>query len=62
MNLKSNHILIPVDFSEQSLIAISQSYNIARLYNSEITLLHVIDEDFLVKLKSGANKIARSPT
>jgi nucleotide-binding universal stress UspA family protein len=52
MNSKSNHILIPVDFSEQSLIAVSQSYNIARLYNSEITLLHVIDEDFLDKLKS----------
>lgn len=52
MNTKSNHILIPVDFSEQSLIAVSQSYNIAHLYNSELTLLHVIDEDFLHKLKS----------
>lgn len=52
MNTKSNHILVPVDFSEQSLIALRQSYNIARFNNSDITLLHVIDEDILSKLKS----------
>lgn len=52
MNSKSNHILVPVDFSEQSLIALRQSYNIARFNNSDITLLHVIDEDLLTKLKS----------
>lgn len=40
----SNKILVPVDFSEQSLIALDQSYNIAREYNAEITLLNVIDE------------------
>lgn len=40
-----NHIVIPVDFSEQSLIAINQTYNLARLTKSDITLLHVIDGD-----------------
>ncbi len=40
----TNKILVPIDFSEQSLIALEQSYNIAREYNAEITLLHVIEE------------------
>ena len=40
-----NHILVPVDFSEQSLIALAQSYNLARLTKSEITLIYVIDDD-----------------
>ncbi|MFP4664824.1 MAG: universal stress protein [Bacteroidales bacterium] len=35
-------ILVPVDFSEQSMIALEQSYNIARLVNARIILLHVI--------------------
>lgn len=47
-----NHILIPIDFSEQSLIALKQSYNIARFKNSDLTLLHVIDVDFIDKFKS----------
>jgi nucleotide-binding universal stress UspA family protein len=40
----TNKILVPIDFSEQSLIALEQSYNIAREYHAEITLLHVIEE------------------
>lgn len=40
-----NHIIVPVDFSAQSKIALNQSYNLARLTNSAITLIHVIDED-----------------
>lgn len=35
-------ILIPVDFSDQSMIALEQSYNIARYAKARITLLHVI--------------------
>jgi nucleotide-binding universal stress UspA family protein len=40
-----NHILVPVDFSEQSFIALAQSYNLARLTKAEITLIYVIDDD-----------------
>jgi nucleotide-binding universal stress UspA family protein len=40
-----NHIVIPIDFSEQCLIALNQTYNLARLTKSDITLLHVIDGD-----------------
>ena len=39
-----NHILVPVDFSEQSLIALGQSQNLARLTRAELTLIYVIEE------------------
>jgi nucleotide-binding universal stress UspA family protein len=38
-------ILVPTDFSEQSMIALGQSYNLARLNNAAITLLYVIEEE-----------------
>lgn len=44
MSNLNNQILVPIDFSEQSLIALGQSYNLARLSKSEIVLLHVIDD------------------
>ena len=37
-------ILVPIDFSEQSLVALEQSYNLARLGKRSITLLHVLPE------------------
>jgi len=42
-----SRILVPVDFSEQSLIALKQSFNLARFTRSEILLVHVIDRDLL---------------
>lgn len=36
------NILVPVDFSEQSLLALEQSYSMSRMANAEITLLHII--------------------
>jgi len=56
----NNHILVPIDFSEQSIIALKQSYNIARFSKSAITLVHVIDEDIInpiISLFSGKNDI-----
>lgn len=44
----TNKILVPVDFSEQSLIALDQSYNLAKEYNAEITLLYVIEDNSLL--------------
>ena len=40
----TNKILVPIDFSEQSLIALEQSYNLAKRFHAEITLLHVIED------------------
>lgn len=39
-----NEILVPIDFSDQSLIALGQSFNLAREYNAEILLLYVMEE------------------
>lgn len=39
-----NSILVPTDFSEQSLVALEQTYNLAYLNNINITLLHIIPE------------------
>lgn len=42
MLIKENHsILIPVDFSKQSYIAVKQSYNLAKFTRSKIILMHV---------------------
>ncbi len=37
-------ILIPIDFTEQSLLAIKQSYNLAKYTHSKILLLHVYEK------------------
>lgn len=37
-------ILIPIDFSELSLLAIKQSYNLAKYTHSKIVLLHVYEK------------------
>ncbi len=39
-----NSILVPTDFSEQSLVALEQTYNLAYLNKINVTLLHVIPE------------------
>ncbi len=42
-----NNILVPVDFEDLSLVALEQSYNMARLLKLEITLLYVIEDSGL---------------
>ncbi len=44
MSANKSKILVPVDFSEQSLIALEQSYNLAQNSDSEIVLLYVVEE------------------
>lgn len=39
-----NTILVPTDFSEQSFVALEQTYNLAYLHHVGITLLYVIPE------------------
>jgi nucleotide-binding universal stress UspA family protein len=58
--MSESHILIPIDFSEQSLIALEQSYNLARFTNSTITLLDTADhaERDASKLSKLAEEIA----
>ena len=51
--MSTKKILVPIDFSEQSLIAMEQSYNLTREYKAELTLLYVIEDDgFITKFFS----------
>lgn len=58
-------IIVPIDFTEQSTIALGQSYNLAKEYGAEILLLHVMDESplsavlskkYLSEIKKDAQK------
>jgi nucleotide-binding universal stress UspA family protein len=42
-NFNIQRVLIPVDFSDTSLLALEHAVFMARLYKAEITLLHVIE-------------------
>lgn len=46
MAVLKNHILVPIDFSDQSMIALGQSYNLARLTMADLTLINVIDDSY----------------
>lgn len=44
-------ILVPVDYSEQSIVALEQAIGLSKVFNSEIHVLNVISEEFsLAKL------------
>jgi nucleotide-binding universal stress UspA family protein len=45
----ANNILIPVDFNETSLVAIEQSYNLARFLNLSLVLLYVNEEPSFIR-------------
>lgn len=74
MYTSTETILVPIDFSEQSMIALEQSYNIARYIKARITLLHVItgklkaesenliEKDTLDDLTDRLNNISNSVT
>jgi len=61
-------VLIPIDFSKQSLIAIKQSYNLAKYTHSKIILLHVFEQtgeesfDALNKLSRQTEQESGVPT
>jgi nucleotide-binding universal stress UspA family protein len=47
MSSNPNSLLIPLDFNEQSMIALEQSYNMAKLLGYEIVLLYVLEDSDL---------------
>lgn len=61
-------ILVPIDFTEQSLLAIKQSYNLARYTNSKLLVLHVYENqgeenyDKLAKLTKETESESGIPT
>ncbi len=58
MDSYNNNILVPLDFSEQSLIALGQSYNLARFTKSKLVLLHVLTEKSEKDIESTLQKRA----
>ena len=42
---KKNYLLVPIDSTDQTVIALKQSYNLARYTHSEVVLLHVFESD-----------------
>ena len=54
-----NRILVPIDFSAQSLIALGQSYNLARITKAEITILFVSEKSSF--FKSGTSEERNKP-
>jgi nucleotide-binding universal stress UspA family protein len=61
-------ILIPIDFTKQSLLAIKQSYNLAKYTHSRLLLLHVYEKsetdsnEALAKLCAQTEKESGVPT
>lgn len=42
---KKNSIVVPIDSTEQTIVALKQSYNLARYTNSQIVLVHTFEQD-----------------
>ena len=51
-------ILIPIDFTKQSLAAIKQSYNLAKYTHSKLVLLHAYEKD-LDKSQDALTKLTK---
>ena len=45
----ANKILVPIGFSEQSILALGQALNLAKIKNSDVVLLSVIKEQSILK-------------
>jgi nucleotide-binding universal stress UspA family protein len=48
MSTSQKKVLVAVDFSEQSHVALGQAYNLSKQIGAEIVLLHVIDDSGFV--------------
>jgi len=49
MSILSGKILVPIGFSEQSMIALDQAFNLAKIKNSKVVLLSVIEEQNMIQ-------------
>ncbi|MBT5698670.1 MAG: universal stress protein, partial [Flavobacteriales bacterium] len=43
MSNTASKILVPIGFSEQSMVALGQAFNLAKIKNSEVVILSVIE-------------------
>ena len=47
--MSASKILVPIGFSEQSMVALGQAFNLAKIKNSDIVLLSVIEEQSMIQ-------------
>jgi nucleotide-binding universal stress UspA family protein len=47
--MSASKILVPIGFSDQSMIALGQAFNLAKIKNSEVILLSVIEEQNMMQ-------------
>jgi len=59
MSNSTNSILVPIDSTEQTIIALNQSYNLARLTQSKIVLLTVDEDDNSVAAQKKLAELAK---
>ncbi|MEE2930922.1 MAG: universal stress protein [Bacteroidota bacterium] len=49
MSVSTNKILVPIGFSDQSIIALNQALNLARIKKSKLVLFSVIEESSIIE-------------
>ena len=47
--MSASKILVPIGFSEQSMVALGQAFNLAKIKNSDIVLLSVIEQQSMIQ-------------
>jgi len=47
--MSANKILVPIGFSEQSILALGQAFNLAKIKNSDVVLLSVVKEQSMMQ-------------
>ena len=47
--MSASKILVPIGFSDQSIVALGQAFNLAKIKNSDIVLLSVIEEQNIIQ-------------
>ncbi len=55
---KPGAILVPIDYSDQSIVALEQAVSLSKVFNSEIHILNVVSDEFtLSKLFDEVDKV-----
>jgi len=49
MSISASKILVPIGFSAQSMIALGQAFNLAKIKKSEVVLLSVVEEQSIMQ-------------
>ena len=49
MSISTSKILVPIGFSSQSMIALEQAFNLAKIKKSEVVLLSIIEEPNIIE-------------